>query len=215
MNVFEVPKRMSLEAFVINRRLSGISEAEIGSLFKALCTAINQHHTQKRISGGEYYEHLLVTADILDQLGFSIEIQIAGLLHDVMEDCGMSFEQIERFFGIKVAQIVQALSKDNANPDGYWDQLYLGTGLYFETLFIKMVERWHNLVTVYAFRNLERQIRFLEETTGPLCETLTRCRQLIPESYLSRYDELMVKIYTLANEKLVKARRKQTRNLSS
>lgn len=208
MNVADMPARMSLDDFVRNRHWVGVSEVEIGSFFRALHTAVSKHHTQKRVSGGNYYEHLLVTADILNRLGFDIEVQKAGLLHDVMEDCNMSFEELRIYFGIRVADMVQALSKNKEDPEGYWDQLYLGTKLHFETIFVKMVERWHNLVTAYAFRDLDRRIRFLEETVGPLSDILMRCRPLIPASHLVDYDELTVKIYSLAQEKLTRTRRK-------
>ncbi|MCL5407261.1 MAG: HD domain-containing protein [Patescibacteria group bacterium] len=215
MNVADMPKRMSLDDFVRNRHWVGVSEVEIGSFFRALHTAVNKHHTQKRISGGNYYEHLLVTADILNRLGFDIEVQKAGLLHDVMEDCGMSFEELRRYFGVRVADMVHANSKDKQNPKGYWEQLYLGTELHFETIFIKMVDRWHNLVTVYSLRDLNRRIRFLEETVGPFSDTLTRCRPLIiPTLHLADYDELTVKIYSLAQEKLIRTKRKLSNRLN-
>lgn len=208
MNVSDMPKRMSLDDFVKNRHWIGISEVEIGSFFRALHTAVSKHHTQKRVGGGNYYEHLLVTADVLSRLNFDIEVQKAGLLHDAMEDCGMNFEELRKYFGIRVADLVHALSKNKDDPDGYWDQLYLGTKLHFETIFVKMVERWHNLVTVYAFRDLDRRIRFLEETVGPFSDVIARCRPLIPDSYLADYDELTVKIYSLAQDRLIKTRRK-------
>jgi GTP pyrophosphokinase len=35
----------------------------------------------------------------------------AGLLHDVPEDCGVSFEEMTRRFGIEVAQLVEGVTK--------------------------------------------------------------------------------------------------------
>lgn len=208
MVITDLPRRMKLADFVKNRHWDGVLEGEIGKFYKALHTAVYSHDGQKRLGGWNYYEHLLVVADALNRLGFDIEVQIAGLLHDVIEDCDLSLEKIRAEFGDKVADMVQSLSKDKNDPEDYWEKLYTGTKFHFQIIFIKMVDRWHNLVTVYAFRDVPRQIRYLEETIGPLNDVLARLRPHIPESHMADYDELTVKIYTLAQVKLARIRQK-------
>lgn len=211
MVIADLPKRMKLDDFVKNRHWDGVLEDEVGKFYKALHTAVYRHDGQKRLGGWNYYEHLLVVADALNSLGFDIEVQNAGLLHDVIEDCDINLETIRTEFGERVADLVQSLSKNKNAPESYWEQLYLGTKLHFQTIFIKMVDRWHNLVTVYSFRDVARQIRYLEETTGPLNDVFARCRPLIPKSHLADFDELTVKIFTLAQSRLARIRRKIAR----
>ena len=211
MNISRMPQRMSLEYFIRNRHWDGVSGVEIGLFYKALHTAINCHKNQKRESGGEYYEHVLVVADISRCLNFNTEIQIVGLLHDVMEDSNISYEEVRKHFGLKVADIVQLISKNNESD--YWEQLYLGAQIHFELIFIKMIDRWHNLTTVYGFRDLRRQIKYLEETLGPFNDLLAHCQSLIPESHLADYDELWTTIYHLAQRRLQRTRKKLSNNL--
>ena len=53
----------------------------------------------------------------LDELSYSDDIVIAGILHDVIEDTAVRIEEIEDKFGKKVARIVRANSYDNSIVD--------------------------------------------------------------------------------------------------
>ncbi len=203
MVIVEMPQRMKLGDFIRNHHWDDVSVVETGLFFVALHTAVCRHWNQKRDDGEtEYYEHLLVVADSLHRLGFDIEVQIAGLLHDVMEDCSMSREEIKKTFGIRIADIVASLSEDKDGPDSYLDQLFEGTKMHFEVIIVKLVDRWHNLVTIYGFRNQARQIRYLEETIGPLYDLFCRCRKLIPEKHLFDYNQLVSTVFSLASSTL-------------
>jgi len=48
----------------------------------------------------------------LYQGGYSKEVCIGGILHDVIEDTATSEKEIEKTFGVKIAQIVAVNSKD-------------------------------------------------------------------------------------------------------
>jgi (p)ppGpp synthase/HD superfamily hydrolase len=55
---------------------------------------------------------------ILLQHGFSTELAIAGLLHDVVEDQDVALADLESQFGPRVAEIVAALSEHKLAGDG-------------------------------------------------------------------------------------------------
>lgn len=53
-----------------------------------------KHGSQKRKQGTPYYTHPLAVALMLRDKGFSIEYQVAGLFHDLLEDTETSNEEI-------------------------------------------------------------------------------------------------------------------------
>ena len=69
------------------------------------------HLGQFRKSGEPYIIHPLNTAIILTTVYADKETIIAGLLHDVIEDCGVTKEEIESQFGPVVAKLVYGVSK--------------------------------------------------------------------------------------------------------
>jgi (p)ppGpp synthase/HD superfamily hydrolase len=85
----------------------------------ALRLAATVHARQSR-KGTDipYVTHLCHVSVILLDHGYSKEIAIAGLLHDVVEDQGYDLVAIEKRFGPRVAGIVAALSEDKLDADG-------------------------------------------------------------------------------------------------
>lgn len=83
----------------------------------ALVFACTAHATQKR-KGTEipYVAHLLGVASIALDNGADEEQAIAALLHDAVEDQGVTVEQIAAVFGPRVAGMV-ADCTDSAGPD--------------------------------------------------------------------------------------------------
>lgn len=74
---------------------------------RALQFAAEWHDQQYR-KGTQtpYVVHPMAVAFLLRSYGYSETIQIAGLLHDVVEDTECSFEQIEEAFGQVVREVV-------------------------------------------------------------------------------------------------------------
>lgn len=60
--------------------------------------------------------HSLKVAFYLDSLGYSKEIVIAALLHDIIEDSEITLEEIKKRFGRKVAKLVEVNSLDLSMP---------------------------------------------------------------------------------------------------
>lgn len=80
---------------------------------KALNTATHLHQGQAR-KGEEfpYIVHPYSVAIILSEYTADENILIAGLLHDTLEDCAYTPEQLTADFGEKVASIVQEVTED-------------------------------------------------------------------------------------------------------
>ena len=81
------------------------------SVHAALDYAIKVHDGQKRDSGEEFIEHPIATALRLADMKLDTTTIEAALLHDVMEDCGISFAELESEFGNEVAKLVDGVTK--------------------------------------------------------------------------------------------------------
>jgi len=73
--------------------------------------AMAAHQGQKRLSGEPYFEHPVSTSLFLAELNLDAATLAAGLLHDVVEDCDVSLEDILRQFGPEVCGMVDGVTK--------------------------------------------------------------------------------------------------------
>jgi (p)ppGpp synthase/HD superfamily hydrolase len=91
----------------------------------ALILAARAHRNQLR-KGTDipYIAHPAHVSVILIRHGFGEDLAIAGLLHDVVEDCDVPLAQIVAEFGDQVARLVEAVS-ETKSADGVelpWEQ---------------------------------------------------------------------------------------------
>ena len=73
--------------------------------------AYNVHKHQFRKSGTPYIEHCLETARILTNLRMDVITVVSGLLHDVVEDTGITIDKVRERFGGEIAQLVDGVTK--------------------------------------------------------------------------------------------------------
>jgi (p)ppGpp synthase/HD superfamily hydrolase len=99
---------------------------KLGKRFEqAIALAIELHGSQKRKFGKTpYISHLLCVAALVLQDGGDEEQAIAALLHDAVEDRGgrATLERIEKAFGARVAEMVEACSDSMEWPKKPWRQ---------------------------------------------------------------------------------------------
>ena len=69
------------------------------------------HEGQKRKDGSPYLTHCVATAEIAVDFGLDEDSIVAALLHDTIEDTGITHEEIEHRFGSAVADIVDGVTK--------------------------------------------------------------------------------------------------------
>jgi (p)ppGpp synthase/HD superfamily hydrolase len=90
--------------------------AESGVIRAALEMAERGHLGQTRNGSGgmAYIHHPLAVAELLAAEGFGDEAVAAALLHDVVEDSDASVENVRARFGVRVADLVAALTDDES-----------------------------------------------------------------------------------------------------
>lgn len=85
-------------------------------LKRALDQATVWHKDQRRKYPGvvvPYASHVAGVAVILARHGFEEEVVAAGALHDAMEDCGVTYDELARAFGARVADLVRHVTEED------------------------------------------------------------------------------------------------------
>ena len=85
--------------------------ADTSMLEKAYRFAQNAHKNQKRETGEPYFNHCTAVAKILLDFNLDEETICAGLLHDTVEDTGVTTEELKKEFNKDVAHMVQGVTK--------------------------------------------------------------------------------------------------------
>ena len=78
---------------------------------KAYEFAKKAHEGQKRVSGDAYLTHLVGVADILDELHMDSVTIATGLLHDILEDTLVTYDELKAEFGEEIANLVDGVTK--------------------------------------------------------------------------------------------------------
>jgi GTP pyrophosphokinase len=73
-------------------------DAEVETIRKAYQFSSEAHSSQKRIEGSPYIEHPLAVASILADMKMDTATIAAGLLHDTIEDTGITRKTIKEIF---------------------------------------------------------------------------------------------------------------------
>lgn len=86
------------------------------TLEKAIAFAVEKHKGVKRKGDGRPYilhpMSVLITLLAVKQSKNSFLLATAAILHDVVEDCGVTLEEIAKEFGHSVAALVGELTND-------------------------------------------------------------------------------------------------------
>ena len=77
----------------------------------ALRFAAEKHKGQFRIGGDEYITHPMAVAEIVRQNGYGIDVQIAALFHDLLEDTDAKESEILKFGNEEILKAVKLLTK--------------------------------------------------------------------------------------------------------
>ena len=114
------------------------------------------HAGQKRKSGEPYTNHLIWVAYILTTLQTGPTTIAAGLLHDVMEDCDVTHDEMVERFGEEITTLVEGVTKINKMPfkdeaDVYAEnhrKIYIAMAKDIRVILIKLADRLHNMRTL-------------------------------------------------------------------
>lgn len=140
-------------------------------LNKAYPFALAAHQEQKRISGEPFIHHPLAVANILADLELDIETIVAGLLHDTVEDAGITLDQIEKDFGQEVALLVDGVTKlgrlefksrEEQQAENL-RKMFLAMAKDIRVILIKLADRLHNMRTL-KYQSELKQKEIAQET---------------------------------------------------
>jgi (p)ppGpp synthase/HD superfamily hydrolase len=174
-------------------------------IHRALDFAAKAHHGQFRKSAKEkipYIGHCFMVGRLLERAGFDEEVVTAGILHDTVEDSGVSLKTLEKTFTKRVAELVEHVTeKDKSLPwekrkEKYLDHL---SGAPFEALAISCADKIHNLwSTVEALRTGEDVWSQLSRGKKLQLERFDRLAEL----FGNRFDHPLRKMFQEALEAL-------------
>ena len=88
-----------------------LPDDRVAAVEKSLEYAINAHEGQQRYSGEPFVVHPIATAVRLADMRLDTTTIQAALLHDVIEDCGITFDELESEFSTEVAKLVDGVTK--------------------------------------------------------------------------------------------------------
>ncbi len=158
------------ELKAILEKMSGATPDEIALVEKAYLFAENAHKDQKRFSGEPYIIHPVETARELAKLGMSARVVAAGLLHDTIEDAGVTPDTLEAEFGKEIRFLVEGVSKlgrlKYRGAERHREslrKLLIATGKDTRVLIIKLMDRLHNMRTL-RFVPEQKRTRIALET---------------------------------------------------
>ena len=151
--------------------LSENQSADLAKIERAYEYAARAHAGQMRRSGDPYVSHPLAVAMLLTELRMDVDTVVAGLLHDVQEDCGVEPEAIRQRFGREVAELVDGVTKltrlDLDHIEGEraltMRKMFLAMARDIRVVIVKLADRLHNIRTVAALG--PAQIRHVCEET--------------------------------------------------
>jgi len=140
-------------------------------LTDAFQLALQMHAGQMRQSGEPYLIHPLEVAHILADMTTDRTCLITGILHDLVEDTGVTIEQIRKQFGDDVAACVDGVTKlaklkfysrEERQAESVRKML-LAMVKDIRVVLVKLADRLHNMRTLGAL-STERQERIAQET---------------------------------------------------
>ncbi len=129
----------------------------------ARCFAV-VHHADQRYGGEPYVTHLDGVVETLEQFGYDDpDWAAAGYLHDIMEDCDVSFEELSMRFGPVVARRVKSVSGFGATRRERNALIHHNLTHDITTAILKAADRLHNLGSSIGERSVKHGAMYLKE----------------------------------------------------
>ena len=157
---------------VLTEKLSNyLEQKEVKKIERAYRYADQCHSGQLRQSGDPYITHPLAVANILADMRLDHESLMAALLHDVIEDTGVTKGQISRRFGRTVADLVDGVSKlseiefetkAQLQAESF-QKMTLAMSKDIRVVLVKLADRLHNMRTLGVLPP-EKRRRIARET---------------------------------------------------
>ena len=133
-----------------------LGKDQVNSVRRAYFYAEQAHDGQFRRSGDAYVTHPLAVASILSEMHMDHQSLMAAMLHDVIEDTGITKTAIKSQFGNTVADLVDGVSKLNkitfssraeAQAENF-QKMAMAMAKDLRVILVKIADRLHNMRTL-------------------------------------------------------------------
>src|SRR5487761_1615592 len=156
---------------LIARYLEHHEDGDTDLIRRAGLAAIAAHEGQLRRTGEPYVTHPIAVAGIVAELGLDATTIAAALLHDAVEDTGVTTQWLAGEFGDQVAAVVDGVTKlDRLEFDSKEAQqaatirkMFIAMAQDWRVLLIKLADRLHNMRTI-SVMPMARQRAIAQET---------------------------------------------------
>ena len=166
-DIKEHERQMILRGYrtLLKESLFSKNKADQIMIRKAFDFALTAHQNTRRKSGEPYIFHPLSVARIVaKEIGLGTTSIVCSLLHDVVEDTEVSLDDIEILFGLKVAKIIDGLTKIQEVLDQTqsiqlenFRKILLTLSEDVRVILIKLADRLHNMRTLDAMTDAKRR----------------------------------------------------------
>ncbi len=189
-------------------------KADLDIVREAYLAAARAHEGQSRASGEPYIMHAVAVATILAGLHLDPTTIAAALLHDVLEDTGVEFSDLQQRFGAEISALVDGVTKlgkiewqsrEERQAESL-RKMFLAMANDIRIVLIKLADRLHNMRTIAPLPEWKRK-RTSQETLdiyAPLAERLG-IGSLQKELEDLAFQELQPEMYTEITQSLAQA----------
>lgn len=140
-------------------------EANVEAVRTAYQFAEHAHRDQYRVSGEPYIVHPLGVAKILSELQMDVDTIIASLLHDVLEDTPVTYEDLKKTFGQEITDLVDGVTKlskiafrsSEEHQVENLRKMFLAMAKDMRVILIKLADRLHNMRTLSHLPDKKRK----------------------------------------------------------
>ncbi|MBE65654.1 MAG: bifunctional GTP diphosphokinase/guanosine-3',5'-bis(diphosphate) 3'-diphosphatase [Gammaproteobacteria bacterium] len=148
-----------------------LAKDQVNNVRRAYFYAEQAHDGQYRHSGDPYVSHPLAVAGILSEMHMDHQSLMAAMLHDVIEDTGITKTAIKNQFGNTVADLVDGVSKLNkitfssraeAQAENF-QKMAMAMAKDLRVIMVKIADRLHNMRTLRVLGATKRR-RIARET---------------------------------------------------
>ena len=178
LNDFSGDNLLRLPSNFYKSARSYLDEKSLKKIQKAYSVAFYAHINQKRRDGSKYISHPEEVAKILLDLKMDTDSICSALLHDVLEDCDVTKNNLNNLFGPDVAEIVDGVSKlgkldmksGTEREVNNLQKMMLAMSKDVRVVLVKICDRLHNMRTIEHLPRF-KQIQKSKETIelyGPL-----------------------------------------------
>jgi GTP pyrophosphokinase len=140
----------------LTAELDYLLPSDIDNVRRAYRFADEAHLGQLRKNGDPYITHPIAVAAQCAQWKLDAQTLMAALMHDAMEDCGITKENLIERFGVPVAELVDGLTKlekldyhtREQNQAESFRKMLLAMSRDVRVILIKIADRLHNMRTM-------------------------------------------------------------------